>query len=104
MASEASPRASMTAYERFQNHKLQQPFEPLPMRECLTLIVMLKIRHFPGGGKCCLIAARLWRCTQNFCGARMMREFEMRGEFQRAKFVVTVMTYQRTRCPILNQV
>ncbi|WP_157095495.1 hypothetical protein [Bradyrhizobium sp. AT1] len=51
-----------------------------------------------------MIAARLWRCTQNFCGARMMRDVEMRSEIRRAENLVTVMTYERTRCPILNQV
>lgn len=51
-----------------------------------------------------MIAATLWRCTQNFCGARIMRRVEMRSEIRRAENVVTVMTYERTRCPILNQV
>ena len=51
-----------------------------------------------------MIAATLWRCTQNFCGARIMRLVEMRGEIRCAEKVVTVMTYERTRCPILNQV
>ncbi|MGY3038065.1 hypothetical protein ACVIIV_007235 [Bradyrhizobium sp. USDA 4354] len=51
-----------------------------------------------------MIAATLWRCTQNFCGARMMRRVEMRGEIRRAEKVVTVLTYERTDCPILNQV
>jgi hypothetical protein len=34
----------------------------------------------------------------------MTRRVEMRSEIRRAENVVTVLTYERTDCPILNQV
>jgi len=104
MASEASCRASTKACERFQNHKLQRPFEPLSIERVRDAHRDAEDSSTSPHGKCCLIAARLWRCTQNFCGARMMRDVEMRSEIRRAENLVTVMTYERTRCPILNQV
>jgi hypothetical protein len=50
-----------------------------------------------------VITAILWRCTHNFCDATMRRglpRFPSRVVEDR----VTVLTYDRARCPILNQV